>query len=106
MKRKFLKSQNENLKNDLRDFEVLAEYLTAHLTEDEDGGAETNARWFFDAIKQGCFAHGGIKSVSRCMKVNYKTLWRAVQMTGNPSFIFVLKVIRAMGLQMKIEPIK
>ncbi len=93
------------MKKQFRPFDV-AEYLDtaadqAHLLNDaiELG----DPRYIASALGAVARARGGIGKLARDAGLNRQALHKALSEDGNPTLDTVLKVLRALGLHMKIE---
>ena len=81
----------------LRTPEEMAAYLDAWLDEAPDDIAGI-ARALGDVARAQ-----GMSDVARDAGLSRESLYRALSEDGNPGFATVLKVVRALGLRMRIE---
>jgi probable addiction module antidote protein len=81
----------------LRDPREMAAYLDAWLQDapDDAGGI---VRALGDIARAQ-----GMTSVARATGLGRESLYKALDTAGNPSFATVLKVVRALGLRLRVE---
>lgn len=81
----------------LRNPPEMAAYLDAWLQDapDDAGGI---ARALGDIARAQ-----GMTAVARATGLGRESLYKALDATGNPSFATVLKVVRAVGLRLRVE---
>jgi probable addiction module antidote protein len=82
----------------LRTPEDMAAYLDAWLVEAPDDAAGI-ARAFGDIARAK-----GMSQVAKDAGLSRESLYRALSADGNPSFATVLKVARALGVRLHVEP--
>ncbi|NOT53438.1 MAG: putative addiction module antidote protein [Deltaproteobacteria bacterium] len=82
----------------LRSPEEMAAYLDAWLTEAPDDAAGI-ARALGDIARAK-----GMTQVAKDAGLSRESLYKALSADGNPSFATVLKVARALGVQLHAEP--
>jgi probable addiction module antidote protein len=82
----------------LRTPEEMAAYLDAWLTEAPDDAAGI-ARALGDIARAK-----GMSQVARDAGLSRESLYRALSAEGNPSFATILKVAKALGVQLHAEP--
>jgi len=82
----------------LRDKEDCQRYLEACLDEDPGDGSLIRR-----AIADIARAHG-MSELAREAGISREGLYKALAPNGNPGFATMLKVIRALGLRLRIEP--
>ena len=82
--------------NYLQDEQACAEYLSAVL---EDGDPVLLAAALGDVAKAR-----GMTQVARDSGMTREGLYKALSSQGNPSFATVLKVLHALGLQVRVQP--
>ena len=82
----------------LRSPEEMAAYLDAWLTEAPDDAAGI-ARALGDIARAK-----GMTQVAKDAGLSRESLYKALSAEGNPSFATVLKVARALGVQLHAEP--
>lgn len=82
----------------LRTPEEMAAYLDAWLEEAPDDVAGI-ARALVDIARAK-----GMTQVAREAGLNRESLYRALSADGNPSLATVLKVVRALGLRLHVQP--
>ncbi len=82
----------------LRSPEEMAAYLDAWLTEAPDDAAGI-ARALGDIVRAK-----GMTQVAKDSGLSRESLYKALSADGNPSFATVLKVARALGVQLHAEP--
>ena len=82
----------------LRTPEEMAAYLDAWLTEAPDDAAGI-ARAFGDIARAK-----GMSQVAKDAGLSRESLYRALSSEGNPSFATILKVAKALGVQLHAEP--
>lgn len=92
-----VKDYAQFLNEELRDPELAAAYLTAAL---EEGSTEA----FLLALRSVADAHGGIAAAAEAAQLNRQTLYRTLSNGGNPTIITLLRVLRAMGLNLAVTP--
>jgi probable addiction module antidote protein len=83
----------------LRSPEEMAAYLDAWLAEAPDDAAGI-ARALGDIARAR-----GMSQVARDAGLSRESLYRALSADGNPSLATVLKVARALGLRLHVEPV-
>jgi probable addiction module antidote protein len=82
----------------LDDSESIAAYLTDALASDDPA---------FVADALGVVARArGMSEVARKAGVSRESLYRTLSADGNPEFATVLKVMRALGLQLSATPLR
>jgi probable addiction module antidote protein len=89
------KPYQENLLESLKN-PAAAHYLNACL-EDED------ARVFLLALRDVAEAHGGIRALSRNVRLNRESLYRMLSKSGNPSLNSLAAVLNACGMRLAVE---
>ena len=82
----------------LRTPEEMADYLDAWLTEAPDDVAGI-ARALGDIARAK-----GMSEVAKDAGLSRESLYRALSADGNPSLATVLKVMRALGLRLQVQP--
>lgn len=88
----------DHLYESLKDPKAALAYLNAAL-EDED------ERVFLLALKHVLDAQGGTMSkLSKKTKLNRENLHRMLSKNGNPNWNSIMSVIKAMNLQLSIQP--
>jgi probable addiction module antidote protein len=90
---------SETLKEILSDPEVAALYLEESL---EYGDMEL----FTEALKAVAEALGGIGRLAKKTKLNRETLYRTLSEAGNPRLDTLAKVLAAMGLRIRVVPVR
>ncbi len=76
-----------------------AEYLNAAL-EDCD------QRELLMAMRRMAEAYGGVSALAKKTNLHAKTLFRTLSAQGNPELKSLTKLLRAMGMQLAVKPIK
>ena len=90
------KAQNWDAAEFLDNPEDVVTYLNAALAE---GDAE-----LFNAALGNAARASGMTNLSREVGVSRDGLYKALSKTGNPSFQTVIKVVKALGLQLTASP--
>ena len=90
-------SYDECLRQELRDPEVAAEYLSAAL---EEGSLDQ----FLLALRHVADAHGGVGVLSDIMGLNRQSMYRMLSDRGNPTLASLLAVLRALGIDIVFRP--
>lgn len=85
----------------LRNDEDLAAYLEAALEATIDEG---EPMWVTIALGNIARAKGGMSKLARETGLSREHLYRALSEAGNPEFATVLKVVKALGLQLQVKP--
>lgn len=92
-------SYHEHLIKELRDPEEAVAYLNAAL-EDED------ERVFLLVLKNVLEAQdGSMSKLSKQTKLNRENLYRMLSKKGNPNWKNIMSVMRAMNLQIAVQPV-
>jgi len=91
------KSYDEFLREELRDPEVAAEYLSAAL---EEGSLDQ----FLLALRNVADAHGGVGVLSDITELNRQSMYRMLSERGNPTLVSLLAVLRALGIDIAFRP--
>lgn len=91
------KSYDEFLREELRDPEVAAEYLSAAL---EEGSVDQ----FLLALRHVADAHGGVGVLSDITDLNRQSMYRMLSERGNPTLASLLAVLRALGIDIAFRP--
>ncbi len=76
-----------------------AEYLNAIL---EDGDQNE----LMLALRRMSEAFGGVQNLARNAKLNANTLYRTLSSKGNPELKSLRAVLRAMGMQLTVRPLR
>jgi probable addiction module antidote protein len=76
-----------------------AEYLNAIL---EDGDQEE----LMLALRRISEAFGGVQKLARNARLNANTLYRTLSSKGNPELKSLRAVLRAMGMQLTVRPLR
>ena len=76
-----------------------AEYLNSIL---EDGDQEE----LMLALRRMSQAFGGVQKLAKEAKLNANTLYRTLSPKGNPELKSLRSVLRAMGMQLTVRPIR
>ncbi len=76
-----------------------AEYLNAIL---EDGDQNE----LMLALRRMSEAFGGVQKLARSAKLNANTLYRTLSSKGNPELKSLRAVLRAMGMQLTVRPLR
>jgi probable addiction module antidote protein len=76
-----------------------AEYLNAVL---EDGDQEE----LMLALRRMSEAFGGVQKLAESTKLNANTLYRTLSPKGNPELKSLRAVLRAMGMQLTVRPLR
>jgi probable addiction module antidote protein len=92
------KSYEAFLREELRDPELAAAYLTVALTE---GSTEE----FLLALRSVTEAHGGVGAVAEAADLNRQTLYRTLSGQGNPTITTLRSVLRVLGLELAFAPV-
>ncbi len=87
----------------LKNADVAIAYLQKALEKfAEDGDAKT----FLAALRKLTKAQGGMTSLSRRTSINRQNLYRTFASTGNPKFKSLGSILKGLGYQLAIQPIK
>lgn len=78
---------------------LAAEYLNAAL---EDGNPDI----FLLALRNVAKAYGGITRLSEACHLNRENLYRIFSKEGNPEWDSLVKILKALGLNLKVARIK
>ena len=82
-----------------KDPRFAAEYLNAIL---EDGDQEE----LMLALRRIAEAFGGVPQLARSARLNANTLYRTLSSKGNPELKSLRAVLRAMGMQLTVRPLR
>jgi probable addiction module antidote protein len=87
--------------------------LVSHLAKPKAAAAYLNAaledgdpRVFLIALRDVAEAQGNMTRLARECKVQRESLYRMTSKNGNPSLDSVMRIIRCMGLKLKIDETK
>jgi probable addiction module antidote protein len=87
--------------------------LIKHLTKPKAAAAYLNAalededpRVFLIALRDVAEAQGNMSRLARACKLQRESLYRMTSKRGNPSLDNVIKIIRCLGLKLKIDETK
>lgn len=86
----------KDLNRELRDPKEAADYLNAAL-------ADGDPRIFLLALRDVAEAQGSMSHLAKKCRVHRASVYRMTSKTGNPSIENVMKMIRYIGLQFKVE---
>ncbi len=93
------RSYDEFLQRELREPEMVAEYLSAAL--DEGSIAQ-----FLLALRNVADAHGGVGVLSDITQLNRQTMYRMLSERGNPTLSSLLATLHAIGIDVTFRPIR
>ena len=96
-RRKKAKSCDAFLKEQLRDPDMAAEYLSAAV---QDGSLEG----FLVALKNVAEARGGIGVLSKVTNLNRQSMYKMFSERGNPTVSSLLTVLDALGIDLAFSP--
>ena len=99
MKRKKSIPYEESLHERLKDPDYAAEYLNAHLAEDDEEAVEV----FLVALRDVAVAHG-IVNVSKKADLGRESLYKTLSKSGNPKIATLAMLLKTMGLKLLVEP--
>ena len=91
------KNYDEFLREQLRDPELAAAYLTDALEDD-------SPELFLIALRNVAEAHGGIAAIAEATHLNRQTMYRTLSSEGNPTFATLLTILRAVGMNLSFTP--
>lgn len=97
--RKNLVSFHDDLMKALRDPKERAEYINVAL---EDGDPKV----LLMALRHVAEATGGVRALSTRAKLSRETLYRTLSSKGNPELSSLDRIIRSLGLALRVEPRK
>jgi probable addiction module antidote protein len=98
MSRKKTAPYEEGLNERLKDSAYAAEYLNAHLGEDDDHAVEA----FLLALRDVATAHG-FASVAKKSDLGRESLYKTLSKSGNPKIETLSTLLNAMGLKLSVE---
>jgi probable addiction module antidote protein len=103
MRRKKSVSYEEGLHERLKDSAYAAEYLNAHLSEDDDHAVEA----FLLALRDVATAHG-FANVAKKSELGRESLYKTLSKSGNPKIETLSTLLKTMGLKLSVEakPVK
>lgn len=90
-------SYDDFLRDELRDPELSAEYLSAAL----EGGSMDE---FLLALRNVADAHGGLGFLSEITDLNRQSMYRMLSEQGNPTLSNLIKVLQTLGLDIVFKP--
>jgi probable addiction module antidote protein len=93
------KSYREELLKALKDPSEALLYLDAAL-EDPD------KRVFLLALRDVAAAQGGMVALSRRSDLNRENLYRTLSQGGNPSFLGLGAILKALGFRLAVKPLR
>ncbi len=100
-KRKTKKTKSRSydafLKEELKDSELAAEYLSLAIKEESIEG-------FLIAFRNVAEAHGGMATLSRVAKLNRQSMYKMFSEKGNPTFASLIAILGAIGLDLSFQP--
>jgi probable addiction module antidote protein len=99
MKRKKSISYEEGLHERLKDPSYAADYLNAHLIDDDEIAIEA----FLLALRDVAVANG-IAKISKKAALGRESLYKALSKTGNPKVATLAVLLKTMGLKLTVEP--
>jgi len=88
----------EGLNERLKDSTYAAEYLNAHLAEDDDLAVEA----FLLALRDVATAHG-FASVAKKSDLGRESLYKTLSKSGNPKIETLATLLKTMGLKLSVE---
>lgn len=95
-------SHHEYLMNLLRDSKEASTYLTVALEEYRQTG---NTEFFLLALRNLAEAQGGVGQLAKKTNLNRQSLYHMLSIRGNPSFLTLEKVLKALGFCFYLEPL-
>lgn len=98
MKRKKSVPYEEGLHERLKNPGYAAEYLNAHLAEDDEEAVEA----FLVALRDVAVAHG-IANVSKKADLGRESLYKTLSKSGNPKIATLAMLLKTMGLKLSVE---
>lgn len=98
MKRKKSVPYEGGLHERLKDPTYAAEYLNAHLAEDDEEAVEA----FLFALRDVATAHG-IATVSKKADLGRESLYKSLSRSGNPKIATLALLLKTMGLKLSVE---
>lgn len=82
----------------LQDEQACAEYLSAVLEDDDPVLLAA-------ALGDVARARGGMSQLARDSGLTREGLYKALSVEGNPSFATVMRVVRALGMRVSVQPL-
>ena len=98
MRRKKTVPYEGGLNERLKDSAYAAEYLNAHLAEDDDQAVEA----FLLALRDVATAHG-FANVAKKSDLGRESLYKALSKSGNPKIETLSTLLKTMGLKLSVE---
>lgn len=98
MKRKKSVSYEEGLHERLKDPLYAAEYLNAHLAEEDEEAIEA----FLLALRDVATAYG-IANISKKAELGRESLYKTLSKSGNPKIATLAMLLKTMGLKLSVE---
>lgn len=98
MARKKSVSYEEGLHGRLKDPAYAAEYLNAHLADDDKDALEA----FLLALRDVATAHG-FATVAKKSDLGRESLYKALSKAGNPKIVTLATLLKSMGLKLSVE---
>ncbi len=93
------RNYKESLREDLKDPEEAAGYLTAALEEGD-------YRFFLIALRNVAEAQGGLLRLSRKTKLSRPNLYRMLSKAGRPEIHSLYHILKSLGLQFSVSASK
>jgi probable addiction module antidote protein len=91
------KNFDDFVKDELKDTELAAEYLTAAI---EDGSVDE----FLIALRNVADAHGGLGVLSEIADLNRQSLYKMLSEDGNPTIGSLLAILNSLGITLSFSP--
>jgi probable addiction module antidote protein len=88
----------DGLHERLKDPSYAAEYLNAHLAENDEDAVEA----FLIALRDVATAHG-MSNVSKNTALGRESLYKSLSKSGNPKIATLAKLLQAMGLKLSVK---
>ena len=87
----------DHLMQELKDPEMAAEFLNACFEDDDP-------ELILLALRDVAEALGGINEIAKKTKVSRMTLYRALSKGGNPEFLSLFDILKALNLKLSFKP--
>jgi probable addiction module antidote protein len=103
MMRKKSVSYEDGLHERLKNPAYAAEYINAHLAQDDEESLEA----FLLALRDVAIAHG-FANVAKKSDLGRESLYKALSKSGNPKIVTLATLLKSVGLKLSVEtmPIK
>ncbi len=98
VKQKKFVTYEDGLHDRLKDPMYAAEYLNAHLAEDDEDAVEA----FLVALRDVAAAHG-ITSIAKKADLGRESIYKTLSKSGNPKIATLTQLLKSMGLKLSVE---